>query len=814
MELKNYRFTLTSLLFFLFSFSIINQSFSQMDWNRAGNFSGTDSSYVAVSNSTTINITGSFSLEAWIYPFDNTGSVQTIISKGSSMYYGLRLSNTGKAEVYTNSVRRLASKTVVPKNKWTHISAVYSSASNNYFMYINGVPDTSSFVGGSVPTSNADSLFIGNGSNSTPFKGYLDEVRIWNRNLSAAEVNDNYRTTLGSGGGAYASLMMSITFQSFTNSNSPFSLSDKSPNGNNGFNRGITAYNLSDLPSSTISLNQAAAFDGNNDYLSAANNADISPVSAITLEAWIYIRAYSNCILINKGPDPGASSYRLAVVSTKITANINGTSVFTANSPVPLGTWTHVAFTYNAANGHYNLYTNGIKTDSGTNALGPIIANTDSLYIGGNIAFIDFNGYMDEVRIFSYERSEAQINSTMYKSLNNSNFTIMGGTSGVAVYNLDGSSESSINSTPRLYFRNNAVFSSPATTSGKPVSPPGRAEDLDFQSGFYLKSSNNRIPQAGTSGLMSEDTLIVILDESITDINLFISLNHFSKDDLDIYLIAPNGDMLDVCTDLPSAGTDISMTTVFDDQADSSVANVSRYVSYSPRLKPENSLNALFSGDNTKGAWRLIIADDTPGDTGRLYAWGLQFNNASVKQHLLLTNVLIEGFYNDVTNQSVRDTVRYYMRKNTSPFALQDSAKLYIPLNGTSLLSFANVSDATDYYIQLVHRNSITTWSSDAFSFDPLTSQADYRFNTSAGQAYYSNMTQVDSIPIRYGIFSGDVNQNKYVDLADVTLTYNDAASFVTGYKVTDVNGDNISDLFDLLIVYNNSTAFVQAYEP
>ena len=785
-----------------------------MVWNQAGNFSGSDSSYVAVRNSSTINITGSFSLEVWIYPFDNTGSIRTIISKGTSQYYGLRLNASGKMDVFTNSLKRLSSKTVVPKNKWTHIAATYSSITNNYNMYINGVLDTSSLVVGSVPTSNTDSLFIGNGSNSTPFKGYLDEIRLWNKPLASTEVNDNYRTTLGAGGGVYSSLIMSITFQNFTNPNSPFSLTDETVNGNNGFNRGVTALDLSDLPSSTVSLNQSAELDGLNDYLSAPNSADISPVSGITLEAWVYLRANNNCILIHKGPDAGSSSYRLGIVGRKLFAQINGMSGFNSNDTIPFATWTHVAFTYSASDGHYNFFINGKNTDSGTNALGSIITNTDSLYIGGTSAYLDLNGFIDEVRIYVYAKTEDQINSTMLKSVNSSDFVSAGGVSGITVYNLDGSCESSINSSPRLNFRNNAVFSSPATTANKPVSPPERAEDLNFQSGFFLKTSDRRIPQSGSSGLMSEDTLVILQDESITDVNLFISLNHFNKDNLDIYLIAPNGDMVDVCTDLASAGSDISMTTVFDDQADSSVVNVSGFVSYSPRLKPENSLNALFSGDNTKGIWRLIISDDTPGDTGRLYGWGLQFNNSNFKPHLLLTNVLIEGFYNDVTNQSVRDTVRYYLRNNFSPYTIKDSAKLYIPLNGTSILSFVIAASATDYYIQLVHRNSISTWSSGTVNFEPLTSQAEYRFNTSSMQAYNNNMIQVDSVPLRYGIYSGDVNQNKYIDLTDITITYNDASSFITGYKVTDVNGDNASDLFDIIIIYNNSTKFVQAFEP
>ncbi len=49
-----------------------------MFWNQACSFAGTSSSYVSVKNTPTINIKGSFTLEAWIYSGRLNGGVQTI----------------------------------------------------------------------------------------------------------------------------------------------------------------------------------------------------------------------------------------------------------------------------------------------------------------------------------------------------------------------------------------------------------------------------------------------------------------------------------------------------------------------------------------------------------------------------------------------------------------------------------------------------------------------------------------------------------------------------------------------------------------
>jgi hypothetical protein len=83
MKERNYFFSLAVLFLLLFSFVFTQDSNSQMVWNQAASFSGTNSSYIAVKNSTSLNITGSFSLEAWICPTINTGSNQTIMAKGS-----------------------------------------------------------------------------------------------------------------------------------------------------------------------------------------------------------------------------------------------------------------------------------------------------------------------------------------------------------------------------------------------------------------------------------------------------------------------------------------------------------------------------------------------------------------------------------------------------------------------------------------------------------------------------------------------------------------------------------------------------------
>lgn len=790
-----------------------NEAPAQMFWNNACSFAGSTSSYLSRANSTELNITGSFTMEAWVNPVNVTSPTnQILIQKregSNAVGYTLYLSS-GKAAIRTNSTTRLVGKTVLSNNNWTHIAGTYNSISGLFSVYLNGSLDTSVIIAAAAPATSTDSLYIGKGFNS-PFAGELDEIRIWNRNLSGTEVNQYRRTTLGTSSGVYSGLVLSATFQDNDANGTAFSLSDQSGNGNTLINRGATAVDLSNRPLQTININDCAEFDGADDYLAGDDAAALSPSSELTIEAWIFPRSYDkNNVLIHKGTDDGTTTdYALNLYQGKLQAVINNNITLTSDDDIPLNRWSHVAFTFDGINGYNIFYLNGVAIDVGINDKGFIIDGTDSLYIGGTQALTDFDGFVDEVRIKLSVKSESEINSFLFRSIDESNDL----TGTEAVYNLDGYLVSNVGSTNRLYYRNNASFAHSGTINNQPLSPLNRTDDHDFQDGFYLKTSDRRIPESGTSGSMQTDTLNVLLNETITDVNVFVAINHISEHHLSISLVAPNGESVSVFNGNNLVTNSDNMVTLFDDDADSTIVN-GRYVSFAPVIKPLNNMNTVFSGDNSFGKWRLVVNDLSATDTGRLYGWGIQFNNMTQKSKLFASRVLIEGFYNPGTNLMRRDTMRFYMRHTSAPYDIIDSAQVYLNNDGTSLTSFSNLSDGILYYIHLHHRNSIETWSSDAVSFDPLTYQASYDFTDSDTKAFGNNMRLVDNSPVRYAIFSGDVDKNGSVEAFDLSSIDNDAAEFLTGYVQTDITGDDIVEASDLSIADNNAAEFVTAIIP
>lgn len=803
------------ILTFLFILSFVKSSDAQMFWNQAAVFAGSSTSYIRTANSSELNITGSFTLEAWIKP-QSTLLAKGIFGKGStlgtSMEYGMRLSTTGRISIITNGSSKLISRSdnPVPLGEWTHVCGTYNSTTGEFKIYFNSILDTSSIVAGAAPPSNTDSLFIGITGSSTPYKGVIDEARIWNRALSSNEITRFYRTSLGTSSGKYEGLVLSITCQQNEASGAVFTLFDWSGNSNFGIGRNVTDTSLSNSPSETIALNDCMELDGTGDYAAAADDLELSPTEQLTMSCWVYPRSTNNSVLIHKGSPTGAinTNYRLGFLNRRLFAGINGNFAFTSNDTIPLNRWSHVTFAYYAPSGSYYFYTNGRLTTFGAINAGAIVDGADSLYIGGTPSLTKLNGYIDEVKIIKDVKFEETIAQTMYRSSEQS----LGDAN--ATYNLDGYSHSSFDNAPQLFFRDDAGFAH-SGSNNQPVSPMNRSDVSAFEGGFHLKPAARRIPETGLSGNMIDDTLQVFLNETITDIDVFVALNHNLEQDLEIYLVGPGGGQVLLTDRKFLVLNSDNMVTIFDDQSPTPLQDF-KYTQFSPRIQPENPINQLFAGGNTEGSWRLRINDATNSnlaDTGWLYGWGVRFNNRTTKPYIVQSKQFIQGFYRSASNSMVSDTMRFYFRNTASPYAIVDSALSYLPTTGVATLYPTSIFSGAFYFMQLKHRNSIETWS-NVISLNPFTFQLDYDFSNSTSKAYGSNQILIDNLPLRYGIYSGDVNQSGDVDGTDLARIDNDAFNFNSGYISTDITGDGFTDATDYSLADNNATNFVSAITP
>ena len=152
-------------------------------------------------------------------------------------------------------------------------------------------------------------------------------------------------------------------------------------------------------------------------------------------------------------------------------------------------------------------------------------------------------------------------------------------------------------------------------------------------------------------------------------------------------------------------------------------------------------------------------------------------------------------------------TVELHDAVTTTTVSYTATARLLA--NGTAVVTFPSAVTG-NYYIAIKHRNSIQTWSTDPVAFGATTS---YDFSTAATQAYASNMVEVETGV--WAIYTGDLNQDDFIDSFDFPIFDLDATNGVAGvYVATDMNGDGFVDPFDFPVFDVNSFNGVLAVYP
>jgi hypothetical protein len=139
--------------------------------------------------------------EAWVRPTALSGW-NTIVMKGwgtNAMAYALYANDSvprPAGYVSIASVDRSAIGTSgLPLNTWTHLAFTYGGGMLR--LYVNGVQVGTRAITGNVRMS-AETLTIGGNSVwGEWFNGTIDEVRLYNRELTAAEIQAGMAQTVG-----------------------------------------------------------------------------------------------------------------------------------------------------------------------------------------------------------------------------------------------------------------------------------------------------------------------------------------------------------------------------------------------------------------------------------------------------------------------------------------------------------------------------------------------------------------------------------------------------------------------------------------
>jgi Concanavalin A-like lectin/glucanases superfamily len=169
-------------------------------FGRALKFDGRKD-WITIENSASLGLSGGMTLEAWIYPTARLSGWITVLMKersGGPAYSLSANSDVGRPSTTVNTGegdRSLSAGPQLPVKTWTHLAATYDGSTQR--LYVNGELAGTRPQAGNISVSSGKLRIGGNAIwGDEYFTGYIDEVRVYNRALTQAEIAADSKTAV------------------------------------------------------------------------------------------------------------------------------------------------------------------------------------------------------------------------------------------------------------------------------------------------------------------------------------------------------------------------------------------------------------------------------------------------------------------------------------------------------------------------------------------------------------------------------------------------------------------------------------------
>ncbi len=377
---------------------------------------------VTFGNIAALNGTSKMTVSAWIKQDTLKGNATVItkyIGSNEHLYIGTETSCIGVPRLVFR-VDSVGSGCVSEADGhqagvWEHWVMVFdgTQAGNARIKAYKNGTEYALLYGGNIPAttpSNSDPVAIGDDLSGTfNWNGALDDVRVYNRALSVAEIKRLYElgattkvsTTINTNPNLESGLVVHWTFdgKDMDLSSSTREILDRSGQGNHG---DWLAHASTTVPGV---LGQALSFDGVDDEINSIN--DINWPGAFSWSFWIQTN--------DTAPDEmiGWTPWRYCrigqgVTSEKIACTVDGDEIgadaATAASIVVDGTWHHIVFT--STTNAQVIYVDGVQEGSGSETA----ATTNASFSVGTRPFGGYSrSLLDDVRMYNRALSQDEI---------------------------------------------------------------------------------------------------------------------------------------------------------------------------------------------------------------------------------------------------------------------------------------------------------------------------------------------------------------------------------------------------------------------
>lgn len=352
---------------------------------------------IAVNSSPSIKLTSAATVSFWVnannVSQDNTG----IISKrGPVNEYQIYYYQGKMIGLFWGLSNVVVSSSDPSAGTWEMWTATYDGSMLK--LYKNGILDASVAATGNIASAEGE-LWLGSDHYGHYLNGVLDEVRIYNRALTDAEIQ-----------GIYDGLVAYYPF----NGNSD----DESGNGNTGIVVGATQV--------AGKVGTGYLFNGSSDKIAVSSSPSVKLTSAATISFWINANdTIQTGIVSKRGP---VNEYLVYYEQGKVSVLFWGLSniFLAANSNPVTGSWEMWTATYDGY--EIRIYRNGIL-DASAASSGNIDSADGELLLGSDLYGTHFNGVLDEVRIYNRALSAAEVQG-IYNASNQYLVTFTAGAGG------------------------------------------------------------------------------------------------------------------------------------------------------------------------------------------------------------------------------------------------------------------------------------------------------------------------------------------------------------------------------------------------
>jgi chitodextrinase len=396
-------------------------------------FDGSDD-YVTVGDVDQADGVTAVTVSAWV-KFRNSGggSVEThLVDKSQCSGYvnggpwelGVAMTSAHKAEFLIHPrdgspsayIFSGPSVTSVDDGNWHYVTGRYDGSALS--IWVDGVLENSrSAPGLTLSSSNYHAEFGGHCNGySYPFNGTLDDVRIYRRPLTQAEIQGDMATPVGdtpqpSPPPQAAPVVLGYGFDAGTGA----TVADQSGSGNNGTLVNGATWGPGKNGGGML-------FDGADDHVSVADSSSLSIAgNQLSFSAWVYPTATSGTRIIAGKPYSSTAhiapyySYALYLIDTnRVTFRLRlGSTTRSLNTQqtLPANAWSHVAGVYDGST--MTIYINGAPASS-TSASGNITPFATPLLLGINGEKTQaWSGYLDDVRLSNRALTSSELQTHM-----------------------------------------------------------------------------------------------------------------------------------------------------------------------------------------------------------------------------------------------------------------------------------------------------------------------------------------------------------------------------------------------------------------